>query len=157
METVVPGHVQWRVFRIGEGVHLLQRLFGHHGASFDDSSATVYYPPGATGWGPMFYGRRTALWIRLSLGGLPPTTVSPLKVLSRSPASATVRVQRSANLRDWTDWHAVSRNQGPRDLHDPDASTTVGAARGPMRWTAWLRRTPPDWLRLTKRAPFASL
>jgi hypothetical protein len=84
----------------------------------------VYYLPGSTGWGTSYGGRPTALWIPLSLGEPPLTTSSPLKLLTRSPAPATVRVQRSADLRDWEDWRTVSRDQGPGELHDPDVSTT---------------------------------
>ena len=84
----------------------------------------VYYLPGSMGWGTSYGGRPTALWIPLTLGGPPLTTFSPLKLLTRSPAPATLRVQRSANLRDWEDWRTVSRDQGPGELHDPDASTT---------------------------------
>jgi hypothetical protein len=44
--------------------------------------------------------------------------------LTHSPAPATVRVQRSANLVDWEDWQTVSRDEGPSELQDAEAGST---------------------------------
>ncbi len=83
--------------------------------------AMFYHLPGTTGWWPTFGYSPTALWIPLTLGDPPLTTAGPLRLRSASPAPATVRVQRSTNLRDWEDWQTVSRDQGPSELQDSEA------------------------------------
>jgi len=88
------------------------------------TAVTVYYLPGSTGWGPTLADRPTALWIPIipMLSSLPVDT--PLRLFTHSPAPATVRVQRSANLVDWEDWQTVSRDSGPSELVDSEAGTT---------------------------------
>jgi hypothetical protein len=87
----------------------------------NSSKVTVYYLPGTTGWGSTFADRPTALWIPV-MPNLPTvTTDNPLKLVTHSPAPATVRVQRSTNLIDWEDWQTVSRDEGPSELQDAEA------------------------------------
>jgi hypothetical protein len=88
------------------------------------SIARVYYLPGAIGWGPTFGDQPTALWIPV-MPNLPSVTAdNPLRLTTHSPAPATVRVQRSANLLHWEDWQTVSRDEGPSELQDADVGTT---------------------------------
>ena len=49
---------------------------------------------------------------------------NPLRLVTHSPAPATVRVQRSANLVDWEDWQTVSKDSGPSQLQDAEAGST---------------------------------
>ena len=84
----------------------------------------VFYRPGTPGWGPTFGDRPTALWIPL-MPNLPSVASdNPLRLVTHSPAPATVRVQRSTNLLDWEDWQTVSRDSGPSELQDTEASIT---------------------------------
>ncbi|MBI2928185.1 MAG: hypothetical protein HYY24_21155 [Verrucomicrobia bacterium] len=39
------------------------------------------------------------------------------------PAGATLRVQRSVNLRDWEDWQSVTLRAQPSEVSDADAAT----------------------------------
>ena len=43
--------------------------------------------------------------------------------LVRGDAGLSVRVQRSANLRDWEDWQALTLGATPSEFSDFDAST----------------------------------
>jgi len=84
---------------------------------------TVYYLPGTVGWAHSFDNRPTALWIPITPNLDSVTEANQLRLVTHSPAPATVRVQRSANLVDWEDWRTVSRDEGPSELRDPDART----------------------------------
>ncbi len=86
------------------------------------SSLTVYYLPRTTGWGETFAGRPTDLWIPIVPDLHSITSNTPLRLRSRSPASATLRVQRSTNLVDWEDWPTVSRDTGSSELRDSETS-----------------------------------
>lgn len=107
-------------------------MIGHSLPSFGSSAffraaeeLTIYFLPGTPGLSTTYYGRPTALWIPLTLGELSLTPTGPLRLYSTSPAQASLRVQRSANLRDWADWQTVSRDEGPRELYDTEAGTTT--------------------------------
>jgi hypothetical protein len=59
---------------------------------------------------------------------IPNNVVSPqqpggFRFLVRRDAGLSVRVQRSANLRDWEDWQALTLGATPSELSDLDAST----------------------------------
>jgi hypothetical protein len=94
------------------------------GVFYGATNTTVHFLPATTGWATMFGERPTALWvpIMLTLPSVPGDYM--LKLVTHSPAPATVRVQRSVNLVDWEDWQTVSRDEGPSVLQDSDASTT---------------------------------
>ena len=87
------------------------------------SAITVYYLPGTTGWGATFAGRPTAMWIPVIPNLASVTADEPLKLLTHPPAPASVRVQRSADLRDWEEWQTVTREGGPSELQDDEAAT----------------------------------
>jgi hypothetical protein len=91
---------------------------------FADSSPTICFLPGSTGWDLSFADRPTALWIPITSSVFPIAGVSSLRLITSSPAPASVRVQRSVNLLDWQDWQTVSRADGPSELQDPNASAT---------------------------------
>jgi hypothetical protein len=94
------------------------------GNAFESCPAViVYYRAGTTGWGSIFDGRPTALWIPITPSVPSISANHPLKLLTHSPAPASVRVQHSANLVDWEDWQTVSRDAGPSELQDAEAST----------------------------------
>jgi hypothetical protein len=95
------------------------------GYGYDNfNNATVYYLPGTTGWVSTYADRPTALWIPIT-PSLPSLAADyPLKLLTHSPAPATVRIQRSVNLVDWDDWQTVSRDAGPSELQDTEAGST---------------------------------
>ncbi len=88
------------------------------------TNTTVYYLPATTGWDTTFGDRPTALWIPITLTLSSLGSRNALELVTRSPAPATVRVQRSVNLMDWEDWKSVSRDDGPSELQDADAGTT---------------------------------
>jgi hypothetical protein len=99
-------------------------IFGHGDSLLAADNVTVYYLPGTTGWWPTYGGRPTALWISV-VPNVPSLTLdAPLRLITHSPAPATVRVQRSTNLVDWEDWQTVSRDAGPSELEDTEAGTT---------------------------------
>lgn len=84
---------------------------------------TLYYRPGTWPGSDTILDRPTALWIPLTLED-PPLTGEPLRLLSSHPAPATLRIQRSTNLREWDDWQTVNRAAGPSELTDSEAGTT---------------------------------
>lgn len=89
---------------------------------FRDTQATIYRLAGTTGWGTTFNDRPTALWIPV-VPNLPSvSTDNPLRLVTHSPAPASVRVQRSDNLLDWEDWRTVTRDAGPSELQDADTT-----------------------------------
>jgi hypothetical protein len=88
------------------------------------TTVTVYYLPGTTGWIPLYAERPTALWIPITPSLPSLATDNPLRLVTSSPAPATVRVQRSPNFVDWDDWQSVSRDAGPSELQDSDAGIT---------------------------------
>jgi hypothetical protein len=86
------------------------------------ANVTVYYLPGSTGWGPAFAERLTALWVPV-IPNLPSSTgIAPLRLITRSPAPATLRVQWSFDLLTWDNLQTVSRDGGPSEVSDADAS-----------------------------------
>jgi hypothetical protein len=91
---------------------------------FGATEVTVYYLPGTAGWSEAFAERPTALWILVTLNVPSVASDNPLRLVTHSPAPATVRVQRSTNLLDWEDWQTVSRDSGPSELRDTEADTT---------------------------------
>jgi hypothetical protein len=59
--------------------------------------------------------------LRLQL--VSPQQPGSFRFLVRGDAGLSVRVQRTANLRDWEDWQALTLGATPSDLSDLDAST----------------------------------
>jgi hypothetical protein len=87
------------------------------------NEATIYRLPATSGWGTTFGGMPTALWVPITPSLPSLTSANPLKLVTHSPAPASVRVQRSTNYVDWEDWQTVSRDAGPSELQDSEAST----------------------------------
>src|SRR5262249_37483840 len=58
--------------------------------------------------------------LRLEL--VSPQQPGSFQFLVRGPAGLSARVQRSANLRDWEDWQALTLGATPSELSDRDAS-----------------------------------
>ena len=64
----------------------------------------------------------------ITLGRLQFSHEGPLTLSVSGPAGDTVRIQRSANLRDWEDWVALPLGERPAEVGDPEA------ARVPQRF-----------------------
>jgi hypothetical protein len=60
--------------------------------------------------------------LRLEL--VSPQQPGGFRLLVRGDAGLSVRVQRSANLRDWEDWQALTLGATPSELSDLDAGAT---------------------------------
>jgi hypothetical protein len=103
------------------GVYFRGNRPGLAGPAFSDTTATVYYLPGTTGWDATFSDRPTAMWIPVIPDLASTTRDNPPRLLTHSPAPAIVRVQRSVNLRNWEEWQTVTREGGPSKLHDDEA------------------------------------
>lgn len=59
--------------------------------------------------------------LRLDL--VSPQQPGEFRFLVRGDAGLSVRVQRSANLRDWEDWQTLTLGATPSELSDLDAGT----------------------------------
>ena len=81
-----------------------------------DSSATVYYLPGTTGWGATFDGRPTALWPLIAYTANPTNGLVPLSVQFTSPS---VDIRSNAITRwNWAFGDgSTSTNQSPSHVY----------------------------------------
>jgi len=91
---------------------------------YEVNNLTVYYLPSTTGWGSTYADRPTALWIPIVPDPPSVTADNPLRLVTSAPAPAAVHVQRSPDLLNWKHGQTVTRDRGPRELLDSDASST---------------------------------
>jgi hypothetical protein len=61
------------------------------------------------------------LFRALRLEPVSPQQLGSFRLLVHGQAGLSVRVQRSANLRDWEDWQALTLGATPSELSDLDA------------------------------------